>query len=359
MNNSRNILICFIMTTLFVLYGCTAYTDNTETESQEGCMNEKENIQNVFLKFLEEVSVTESSVIFPDSITGEPLEIMKNPERTVVLFPSLTALWYEAGGSAIGCIGGNAAESVYTEQIGRNIAEDAGMQTVALSSAGKQWDVEKIIALKPNLIICSDSMNGYAVISEAAKNAGIPVICADYDDFADYLKWYYIFCLLNGKPQLWEETALPVLNQVTEILTTIPNGESPRVFSLFTGSGTMQANTSRTVIGEMLQLMNAENIADVNKNSMAERIECNLEAVYAEDPDIILIQCHADTDISRRKVENLYGKNPVWLSLRAVQSGRVYYLDKSLFHNKPNRRYAEAYRVLAELLYPEWKYTEK
>jgi len=50
-------------------------------------------------------------------------------------------------------------------------------------------------------------------------------------------------------------------------------------------------------------------------------------------------------------VERLVGGSPVWQSLDAVKAGRVFYLDKTLFHNKPNRRFAEAYAMLAEMLY--------
>ncbi len=52
-------------------------------------------------------------------------------------------------------------------------------------------------------------------------------------------------------------------------------------------------------------------------------------------------------------VEDTYGGNAVWQSLRAVQEGRIYYLEKILFHNKPNSRFGEAYLKLAEILYPD------
>ena len=42
-----------------------------------------------------------------------------------------------------------------------------------------------------------------------------------------------------------------------------------------------------------------------------------------------------------------------WRDLEAVKNGRCTYLSKDLFHYKPNARWAEAYRVLAGLLYPE------
>ena len=37
---------------------------------------------------------------------------------------------------------------------------------------------------------------------------------------------------------------------------------------------------------------------------------------------------------------------------RSAVNDRVIYLDRSLFHYKPNARYAEAYMELAKILYP-------
>jgi ABC-type Fe3+-hydroxamate transport system substrate-binding protein len=101
----------------------------------------------------------------------------------------------------------------------------------------------------------------------------------------------------------------------------------------------------------MLGEMGASNVA-AGWGGSAEHMEVSLEAVYAADPDLILIQCHTGLDDAKALVARLYGEHPVWQSLRAVREGRVYYLDKALFHNKPNSRFSEAYAVLKEYLYP-------
>lgn len=148
--------------------------------------------------------------------------------------------------------------------------------------------------------------------------------------------------------------ALKALDQVTEILASCPTENTPSVFSMFVNADSLQANTSNTVVGGMISAMNAVNIVDTWENaSSAERLEINLETVFSANPDIIIVQCHAGEDDAKALVESTYGSNPVWQSLKAVQDGKVYYLVKSLFHNKPNSRFAEAYQKLAEILYPE------
>ena len=104
----------------------------------------------------------------------------------------------------------------------------------------------------------------------------------------------------------------------------------------------------------MIDALNAINIVDTWENTAgAERLDINLETVFAANPDVIVVQCHAGAEAAQAQVEELYGDNPVWQSLDAVKNGRVYYLEKTLFHNKPNSRFAEAYQKLAEILYPD------
>ena len=350
---------------LFLMASCTQPgTENTDSTTQNQTDATKdptennqdpaqmETLRNEFLSKTQDVVINDTTVSFTDA-SGQHLTIEKNPEKTVNLYASFTTLWYEAGGSVIGCIGGSSSTELYQEYIGRDITQDDGMTVVATSSSGKNWDVESIIALRPDLIICSTTMSGYSTIESPANAAGIPLIAVEYNDFSDYLKWFKVFCNLTGHEELWDTVALKALDEVVNVLINCPTQNTPSVFSMFTISEPLQANTSSTVVGGMIEAMNAKNIVDsLGDTSGAERIDISLETVYAADPDIIVIQSRAGVEEAQEQVETLYGDNPVWNSLRAVKDGRVYYLDKTLFHNKPNSRFAEAYSNLAAILYP-------
>ena len=318
----------------------------------------KAELKATFLKLADEVVVDDDSVTFQDASGDTPVTIRKNPQKVVNLYASFTTLWYEAGGTVVGCIGGSSSQELYKEYIGRDITEDVGMTIAATSSSGKKWDTETILALQPDLIICSTAMSGYSTIQAPAEAANIPVIAMSYNDFSDYLKWFKVFCNLTGQPELWESVALKALDEVVEVLAEIPESDHPTVFSMFSGSESLQANTSSTVVGGMVNAMQAVNIVDGWDNSTgAERLDINLETVFAANPDIIIVQCHAGADAAREQVEELYGDNAVWQSLKAVQNDKVYYLEKTLFHNKPNSRFAEAYQKLAEILYPDVEFS--
>lgn len=372
--------ICMLMG-VAMLSGCggTAQTETTggnetaestggssgETTAPQGGGEEpddslREQLRAQFLAEADKVIVTDDAVTFSDaSVTdGGTITIAKNPEKTLNLYASFTTLWYEAGGTVIGCIGGSSSVELYEEYIGRDITQDEGVTVVATSSAGKNWDVETIIEMKPDLIICSTAMSGYSTIQAPAAAAGIPLIAVSYDDFSDYLKWFKVFCNINGQPELWESVAMKALDEVLDVLLEAPTEDNPTVFSMFSGSNSLQANTSNTVVGGMIDALNAVNIVDTWENTTgAERLDINLETVFAANPDIIIVQCHAGAEAAQAQVEELYGDNPVWQSLDAVKNGRVYYLEKTLFHNKPNSRFAEAYQRLAEILYPDTEFS--
>ena len=324
-----------------------AETDSVDTAAAEA-------LRASFLEKADAVVVNEDSVTFTDASGKDSVTIQKKPKKVVNLYASFTTLWYEAGGEVAGLIGGDSSVALYEEYIGRDITADAGVTTVATSSSGKKWDTETIVALQPDLIICSTAMSGYKTIEAPAEAAGIPVIAMRYNDFSDYLMWFKVFANLTGHTELWEEVALKSLDEVVDVLLACPTENTPRVFSMFSSADNLQANTSGTVVGGMIDAMHAKNIVDEWEGAAeAERLDINLETVFAADPDIILVQCHAGKEDAEALVASLYGDNPVWQSLTAVQNGKVFYLEKSLFHNKPNSRFAEAYKVLAGYLYPD------
>ena len=309
-----------------------------------------------FLAKADEVIVNDNSVVFPDAASETPLEIAKSPSKVAVLYGSFVTLWYEAGGTAAGVIGGSSSVELYNLYIGRDVTQDEGVTVLAESSAGKNWSTESIIAFQPDLIICATAMSGYKTISAPAEAAGIPVVAMDYNDFSDYLKWFKVFCNLNGQPALWDTVAMPALDKVVDILCRIPDDQEnpPKVFAMFSATkDNITATTSNTVLGGMISEMNAINISDADNASGADRIEINMESVFAADPDLIVVQCHASKEDDSAQLERVYGQNPVWQSLRAVKEGKVYFLEPHLFHYKPNSRFVEAYQQLAQILYPD------
>ena len=77
----------------------------------------------------------------------------------------------------------------------------------------------------------------------------------------------------------------------------------------------------------------------------------SVEAVIREEPyRIFVVLMGSNADAAKASFEKMLKENPAWATLDAVKNGRLHIMDKSLFHLKPNARWAEAYGVLYEKL---------
>ena len=351
-----------LIVALMCVFGLCAQsmTESSASSGSSGQAYDREDLKRQFLALADEVIVNEDSVTFSDSSDAGTVTVKKNPKKVYNLYASFTTLWYEAGGTAAGIIGGSSSAATYETYIGRDISQDEGVEVLATSSSGSKWSTEKIIAGNPDLIICSTAMSGYKTIKAPAEAAGIPVIAVTYNSFADYLKWFKVFCNISGHPELWETVALKALDDVLDVIMEVPLENNPTVFIMFTAAGKkLQANLDGTVVGDMAKILRAKNIAysAALDESGAERVDINLEAVYAAQPDIIMVQCHGETEDARKQVADELGGTAIWQSLDAVKADKVYYLDKLFFHNKPNSRFAEAYQMMAQMLYPDVRFS--
>ena len=126
-----SLILCLLLA-ITVFAGCGDATqtqspspDNSATISPTatpGSDDEKEqlmeSLREEFLAKADEVVVDEDSVTFQDASAADTITIQKNPEETVNLYASFTTLWYEAGGTVVGCIGGSTSqEDVYKRQV--------------------------------------------------------------------------------------------------------------------------------------------------------------------------------------------------------------------------------------------------
>lgn len=305
-----------------------------------------------YMQKANEVVVTDTHVTFTDDSGRGEITVEKDPKNAAVLYGSLACLWYEAGGVAPLLIGGKSSVTLYKEQIGRDITQDEGVTIVSESSSGSEWDIEAIIANNPDLIVCSMGMKGYESIGATAEAANIPVIAIQYDHVQDYLKWFKVFCNLTGHPELWDDVANATAEKIIEVVSKVPTDvQAPKVAVLGIVSGKLRAYGTEAAAGTIVKELGGINVFD-DESKPFESVDIDLEQLYAAAPEIIVINQRGDKGTTEEQLNELVGGNPVWEEMEAVKNG-VYFLEKGLFHNKPNHRYQEAYLVMGQILYPE------
>lgn len=327
-----------------------APTEPTATDPNEPIVDDT--LVEYYMQKANEVVVTDTDVTFTDDSGRDAITIQKNPQRVAILYSSLTSLWYETGATASFIAGGKSSVELYQEQVGRDITQDEGTEVIVTSNAGSKWDVEAILAKNPDLIICSMGMSGYKTIGATAEAAGIPVIAIQYDEVQDYLKWFKVFCNINGHTDQWEEVANATAQKIIEVVSMVPeDAQKTKVAILGESSGKLVAYGTEAAAGKVLQQLGGINVFDDGTDSFESK-EIDLEQLYAAAPDMILINLRVDRETTENNINEIVADNPVWNELQAVKNG-IIFLEKGLFHNKPNHRYQEAYLVIAKLLYPE------
>jgi len=313
-------IILMISMTAAMLSGCTAAEDKAAAGTTG-------------------IEAGSETINFTDGL-GKQVTLKKNPQRVVCLYTSYLDLWDLAGGRVVGRSEGS-----------ENVPEAArSVDTVGLQN---EPNVEKILALQPDMIIMSSSISAQVSLIPMFEKNNIQCLALDYIDFDDYISILKVFTELTGNEAAYKEKGLDVKEKIDSIIAKVPSDRKPSALILFGTSKSVSVRLPDTTVGKMLEDLGTENIADDPSLKVEEMKIFSMERVIEKDPDFIFVQTMGNAAEAQERIKKDVENNPAWGSLTAVKEGRYIILPKELFLFKPNERYAEAYEELAKLLYPE------
>lgn len=278
----------------------------------------------------------ESGYRFTDAL-GEEVTVQE-PKRVVALMGSFAETWLEAGGELVG------VTDDALEERGLSLPEE-------IVSVGKfnGPNMEKIIALNPDLVILSSETKEHVALKNALKQAGIPAAYFKVTHFEDYLSMLKTCTEITGRSDLYEKNGLDIQKQIEDAISSVKDEKSPSVLLLITYSGGAAVQNSATMTGKMLKDLGCENIADKNQSLLK---EFNMESIIKEDPDFIFVMPMGnDQELAMKNLKETIENNPAWNGLTAVKNGRYILLPKEKFLYKPNEKWGESYTYLSEILY--------
>lgn len=261
---------------------------------------------------------------------------VNNPQKVAVASASLAECWLLAGGSVYAVT--NDAFGERDPGLGKDVIDLGGL---------KEPSLEIILASKPDFLILSSTLSGHLDMAETLDKAKISYACFDTESFEDYLSLLDIFTDITGRKDLYEKNGAALIPKIQNAIVAGKAAEDKKVLLLRSSSVKIKALNSDTMVGSMLSKFGCVNIAD---NDAGLLTDLSLEAIVRENPDYIFITCMGDADEAVAQMESSFASNPVWKKLKAVQNGRCFYLEKELFHYKPNGRWGESYEKLAEIL---------
>ena len=229
-------------------------------------------------------------------------------------------------------------------------------------------DLEKVVDLKPDLIIADQYMVKEYKCVQQLIDTGLPVVCLDQS--SDPLKTPQDGVLLLGKILGKEERAQQIVQYVNDQITTVStklaglNKPEPTVYFECGDTGPTKyssayAGADDQSWGSILSRLRVKNIGD----SKGVDPQLSPEYVIMSNPDIIVITgqnwtTQADsmklgflaTPAGSEKYLQAYLSRSGWSNLNAVKNKRVY----SVFQNFSMHIYDFAgYQALAKFFYPD------
>lgn len=127
--------------------------------------------------------------------------------------------------------------------------------------------------------------------------------------------------------------------------------ESPKVLVLMGLPGSYIVATESSYVGNLVKLAGGANV--YGDGNGEEFLTANTEDMKSKEPDIILRVAHALPDQVKKMFAEEFETNDIWKHFEAVQNGKVYDLDSSLFNMSANFKYSDALKALQPMLYGE------
>ncbi len=275
---------------------------------------------------------------FPLTITdnlGREVTLTAQPQRIVSLAPSNTEILFAVG----------AGDQVVGVTQFCNYPPEAKTREQIGGFSAKTISVEKIVALKPDLVLSAGKIQQPVI--EALEQANIPVVALDPQTFDDV----YAGILTVGQLTGHEKEAGTVVTQMKDRIAAvqarvkdIPADRRPSVFWEVWDEPLMTAGPT-TFTGQMIELAGAANIFSDVKEQYP---QVSAEEVISRNPTAILgPDSHADA-LTAEKVK----ARPGWGNIQAVQDGRIYLIDGDIA-SRPGPRLADGVEAIAEALYPQ------
>lgn len=293
-----------------------------------------------FVSCTEEKTDGEVYYSFIDSEDRE-VALKKKPQKVAVLFSSYAEMWTLAGGDVSITVG---------ESVERGFADES---TVLVDSgAGKTIDREILIASAPDFVIASADIAAQAELAEYLDSVGIPCALFRVDSFYDYAEVMEDLCAITERDDLYEKNVTKIADEIENILNSVDKSRAPRIIFVRCGSSassTKAKNAEENFVCKMIAELGGVNIAD-EAPELCDGL--SLEAILTAQPEKMLISTMGNEQKSREYMDSVLKSEP-WQALGAVKDGNYVYLGKELFQFKPNARWAEAYKFLAEYLYGE------
>jgi len=262
---------------------------------------------------------------------GRSVMLPDNPQRIISFAPSITEIIYGLGQEH--------------RLAGVTRFSDFPPEAEKLPKVGSfvRLDLERIVALKPDLCIAIKDGNPRAVV-ERLESLQVPVYVVNPRDLDSVMETVIeIGSLLNAgkKAKSLVQKMRSRIQRVEFLVAKASN--RPRVFYQVGISPIVSAG-SDTFIHELILLAGGENLAQGTTGYP----RFSREQVLTFSPEVFIITSMARGEVFER-VKKEWSR---WTTIPAVRDQRIFLVDSSLF-DRPTPRLLDGLELLVRLIHPE------
>ncbi|MCX7795752.1 MAG: cobalamin-binding protein [bacterium] len=290
------------------------------------------NILNLILVFvfIANISFASSFPLTVKDDVGRKVTITKEPKRIISTAPSVTETLFALG----------LEEKIVGVTTFCNYPEEA--KTKEKIGTFQSPNIEKILALKPDLIIATGGVQRQVV--EKLEELGIPVFVSYPRTLEEVIKSIYTIGRICGAEKNAKNLAFDLKLRVAKVTTKAAKAKSkPKVFFELWHEPLMSAGPG-SFIDDLIKKAGGINIAGSAKSAYP---IFSLEQLIKEDPDIII---GAESSMGGNPLE--ISKRPGWDTLKAVRNQKIYTInDDIVFRSGP--RLVLALEIIARYLHPD------
>jgi iron complex transport system substrate-binding protein len=309
-NWMKQLVVVFLTMMMLTLAACGNAAENNANKGTQGNVVEQGsgNDQTNDQASTEQDAAAESDAVdavgtttYPltvTDITGTEVVLQQEPQRIISLVASETEIAFAVGGGAR--VVGVDEYSNYPEEVAE------------LSKVGDMTtNIEAVMALNPDLILASSSMNGQAI--EKLRELGLTVFASDpytYDETVAHIE--QVAVLLNTTAAA--QDVVNNMKQTKEDIVAKLQGVDPRsVYLEFSPGWTIGSDT---FLDDLVTIAGGMNVASEQPGWY----EVDGEAIVAKNPEVIIYP-----DFGEEQSSILAGINsrPGWEVIDAVKHNRL------------------------------------
>jgi len=328
------LLVVVLVVEAFVI----GYLANTNSQ----LVGELDKLQSEYRELLSKYELA-TAVRYPLKLVDDASRVVvikSEPRRIVSMAPSATEILFALGLG--GRVVGVTAYCNYPPLV--NELKRNG----SLAVIGDYWspDVEKIVELRPDLVIGYASVPSHLDVAERLESMNLTVLLL----FPRYLNDVFDNIVLVGeacgKIREAQELVDQLRARVEGVVERVRGLPKVKVYYELWFDPLMSVGPG-TFIDELIGLAGGENIFHDAQRSWP---VVDSEQVITRNPDVILLPdtYMSDFNVSIEQVKS----RPGWQVINAVKDDKIYFIDDDII-SRPGPRLVDALETLAKYLHPE------